>query len=78
MQLGVRISEAALQGWESPEMEAVLAKMAAFVDLSPEEALQQVLASTDEAVKVASTFGASKLCRLCLLYTSPVQRSCRR
>ncbi|MGA4481216.1 HDOD domain-containing protein [Ectopseudomonas hydrolytica] len=64
VQLGVRISEAALQGWDSPEMEAVLAKMAAFVDLSPEEALQQVLASADEAVKVASTFGASKLCRL--------------
>jgi HD-like signal output (HDOD) protein len=64
VQLGVRISEAALHGWDSPEMEAVLAKMAAFVDLSPEEALQQVLASAEEAVKVASTFGASKLCRL--------------
>ncbi|HBZ92873.1 MAG TPA: histidine kinase, partial [Pseudomonas sp.] len=64
VQLGVRISEAALQGWESPEMEAVLAKMAAFVDLSAEDALQQVLASAEEAVKVASTFGASKLCRL--------------
>lgn len=64
VQLGVRISEAALQGWESPEMEAVLAKMAAFVGLAPEDALQQVLASAEEAVKVASTFGASKLCRL--------------
>lgn len=64
VQLGVRISEAALHGWDSPELEVVLAKVATFVGLAPEEALQQVLASADEAVKVASTFGASKLCRL--------------
>ncbi len=64
VQLGVRISEAALDGWDCAEMEGVLGKVAAFIELTPEETLQQVLASADEAVKVASTFGASKLCRL--------------
>lgn len=64
VQLGVRISEAALQGWGSSEMETVLGKVAPFIGLNAEEALQQVLASAEEAVKVASTFGAGKLCRL--------------
>lgn len=59
--LGTRISEAALQGWDSPALEAVVAQMAEFIGVTPEEALQQVLASADEAVKVAATFGASKL-----------------
>ena len=64
VQLGVRISEAALDGWDCAEMEEVLAKVASFTALTQEETLQQVLASAEEAVKVASTFGASKLCRL--------------
>ncbi|MGH8433252.1 MAG: HDOD domain-containing protein [Pseudomonas sp.] len=62
--LGTRISEAALDGWDSPGMEALILQLADFIGVSPEEALQQVLASADEAVKVATTFGASKLCRL--------------
>jgi hypothetical protein len=62
--LGARISEVALEGWESPAMEVLIAEMAVFIGISPEEAMQQVLASADEAVKVAATFGASQLCRL--------------
>ncbi|NQD94755.1 HDOD domain-containing protein [Pseudomonas sp. CrR25] len=62
--LGTRISEAALEGWDSPAMERLVGQMADFIGVTPEEALQQVLASADEAVKVATTFGASKLCRL--------------
>src|SRR3990167_2810271 len=62
--LGARISEAALGGWDSPAMEAVVGEMATFIGVSPQEAMQQVLASADEAVKVAATFGASQLCRL--------------
>lgn len=62
--LGARISEAALEGWDSPAMEAVVAEIATFIGVSPQEAMQQVLASADEAVKVAATFGASQLCRL--------------
>lgn len=59
--LGARISEAALQGWDSPALEEAVAQMADFIGVTQEEALQQVLASADEAVKVAATFGASKL-----------------
>lgn len=60
--LGTRISEAALEGWDSPALERLVGQMADFIGVTPEEALQQVLASADEAVKVAATFGASKLC----------------
>ncbi len=62
--LGVRISEAALDGWESPRMAALAAEYADLAGISEADALQQILASADEAVQVASTFGASKLCRL--------------
>ena len=62
--LGMQIGEAALQGWDSPAMERVVKQVADFIGVSAEEAMQQVLASADEAVKVAATFGASKLCRL--------------
>ncbi|MET1080147.1 MAG: HDOD domain-containing protein [Pseudomonas sp.] len=62
--LGARISEAALEGWDSPAMDALIGQLADFIGVSREDALQQVLASADEAVKVAATFGASKLCRL--------------
>lgn len=64
VQLGMRISEVALDGWESPEMDDLVLQLAKFTGISPEEALQQVLASADETVKVAATFGASKLCQL--------------
>ena len=64
VQLGMRISEVALDGWESPEMDELVLQLAKFTGISPEEALQQVLASADETVKVAATFGASKLCQL--------------
>ncbi|MBA1275061.1 HDOD domain-containing protein [Stutzerimonas azotifigens] len=62
--LGVRISEAALDGWSSPGMQQAIEEMAAFIHVTPQEALSQVLASADEAVKVATTFGAGRLSRL--------------
>ncbi|WP_439858724.1 HDOD domain-containing protein [Pseudomonas sp. MBLB4136] len=62
--LGTRISEAALEGWESPPMEQLVGQLASFVGISREEAMQQVLDSADEAVRVAATFGASQLSRL--------------
>ncbi|WP_271408187.1 HDOD domain-containing protein [Pseudomonas sp. Q1-7] len=70
--LGVRISESALQGWDSPAMNQWVEQLAGLVGLSREDALQQVLASADEAVKVAMTFGASKLCHL-IPHTDPEQ-----
>ena len=62
--LGVRISEAALEGWELPAIEALLGQLAAFTGVCAEDALRQVLASAEEAVEVAATFGAAQLCRL--------------
>ncbi|MRK19291.1 HDOD domain-containing protein [Pseudomonas sp. JG-B] len=70
--LGVRISEAALQGWDSASMTQLVEQLAGLIGLSREEAMQQVLASADEAVKVATTFGASKLCHL-IPHTDPEQ-----
>ena len=64
VRLGVEISAAALQGWDSAPLQSLLDQMSGFTGTTPEEALQQVLASADEAVKVASTFGAPSLGRL--------------
>ena len=62
--LGVAISEAALQGWDSAQMNELLTQVAAFSGLELPDALAQVLASADEAVKVAVTFGAGNLAEL--------------
>lgn len=62
--LGVRISEAALEGWGSPRMSGLISEYAAFTGVTEEDALRLILASADEAVEVASTFGADRLCRL--------------
>lgn len=62
--LGVRISAAALNGWGCPEMEGLVRELAEFSGISEADAMQQVLASADEAVNVATTFGASRLCKL--------------
>ncbi|TLX53352.1 histidine kinase [Stutzerimonas nosocomialis] len=72
--LGVRISEAALEGWSSPGMQQAIAELANYIDVTPEEALSQVLASADEAVKVATTFGAGLVSRL-IPSTDPEQIS---
>ncbi|WP_152529021.1 HDOD domain-containing protein [Stutzerimonas azotifigens] len=62
--LGARISQAALGGWDCPAMEALVRETAAFTGVSEEDALQQILASADEAIDVARTFGAGRLCDL--------------
>ena len=62
--LGVRISEVALDGWDSPQMDDLVQQFAVLTGISPADAMQQVLASAEETVKVAATFGASKLCQL--------------
>jgi HD-like signal output (HDOD) protein len=62
--LGMRISEAALEGWDSPAMTELVGRLAGLLGVTREEAMRQVLASADEAVKVATTFGASRLCHL--------------
>lgn len=62
--LGVRISSAALEGWECPQMEALVEQVAGFIGVSPEDALVQILASADETVEVAASFGAERLSAL--------------
>ena len=62
--LGVQISEAALGGWECSRMAALTKAVAEFTGVEEADALQQILASADETVQVATTFGASRLGRL--------------
>ena len=62
--LGMRISEVAQDGWDSPEMDKLVRQLAGFTGISAEEALRQVLESAGEAVEVAATFGAGQLGRL--------------
>ena len=62
--LGAKISQAALDGWDTPAMEALVGQLASFIGVTPQEAMQQVLASAEETVKMAATFGASQLCKL--------------
>lgn len=62
--LGVRIGSAALNGWGCAQMESLVKELAEFSGISEADAMQQILASADEAVNVATTFGASRLCSL--------------
>lgn len=70
--LGVRISEAALDGWDCAEMEKLTDQVAQFIQMPREEVLPLILANAEEAVKVAATFGASRLCKL-IPQTDPEQ-----
>lgn len=62
--IGVRISAAALKGWDCSEMEVLIKELTDFAGITEADAIQQILASADEAVKVAVTFGASRLSTL--------------
>lgn len=64
MLLGVKISEAAPEGWDSEIMQKLVKDVAQLTGITTEDAFQQVLSSADEAVDVARTYGASKLCDL--------------
>nr|WP_276584022.1 HDOD domain-containing protein [Pseudomonas sp. RIT-PI-AD] len=73
--LGTRIAQAALDGWDTAEMRVLVERLARFIGVSPEDALRQVLASADEAVKVAATFGIGTLSRLIPTRDFPVGES---
>ena len=62
--LGVQISQMALSGWHTPEMAGLIEQVADLTKLDAQEAMAQVLASADEAVQVANTFGAGNLSHL--------------
>lgn len=53
--LGAEIAEAAYQGWASAEVQALLKPVAELTGTTVEEAMQQMLASADEAVNVAGS-----------------------
>lgn len=61
VQLGGQIAQLALDGWDTPAMAEQLERMAAFIGVEPDQALQLALAGADEAVRVAATFGAEQL-----------------
>ncbi|PTS86953.1 histidine kinase [Pseudomonas sp. HMWF032] len=62
--LGAKISQVALEGWDSPAMDALVGQLAGFIGVSPQEAMQQVLASAEETVAMAATFGVGQLGKL--------------
>lgn len=64
MLLGVRISAAAPDGWDSEAIQKLVKEVAQLTGITPEDAFQQILSSADEAVEVVRTYGASKLCHL--------------
>ncbi|MBL4832751.1 MAG: HDOD domain-containing protein [Pseudomonas sp.] len=53
--LGSSIADAAREGWASDAMHALLEPVAELTGTTPEEAMQQILASADEAIRVAGT-----------------------
>lgn len=53
--LGVAIAEAAQHGWAGQAVQTLIAPVAELTGMTAEEALQQILASADEAVRVAGT-----------------------
>ncbi|GEM_PF-4315635 len=61
VRLGASIAQVALDGWDGPAMAEQAARVAAFIGLGSDDALQHVLGAADEAVRVATTFGAEPL-----------------
>jgi HD-like signal output (HDOD) protein len=53
--LGSAIADAACDGWAGEAIQALLDPIAELTGTTPEEAMQQILASADEAVRVAGT-----------------------
>lgn len=59
--LGVQISDQSLTGWDHPAMEKHLQEFAQLAGITAQEALEQVLQSAEEAVRVVATFGDERL-----------------
>lgn len=62
VRLGEEISLAAEEGWDSPALEQVLDKVAAFTGQSREEARESLLKGAEDAAAVALNYGANKVC----------------
>ncbi|SDR72682.1 HD-like signal output (HDOD) domain, no enzymatic activity [Halopseudomonas xinjiangensis] len=53
--LGSAIAETAERGWATDAMQDLARQVAGLIGVAPDEAMQQILASTDEAIHVAGT-----------------------
>lgn len=53
--LGAAIAETAVQGWRSEAMQALVVETSTFMGVSVDEAMQQIIASTNEARQVAGS-----------------------
>jgi HD-like signal output (HDOD) protein len=62
--LGEQLSRVAAKGWDSPEALEVITKISKFTNISVADTKQNVIDIADEAVSVAITYGAAKICHL--------------
>jgi HD-like signal output (HDOD) protein len=62
--LAQRLSEAAVNGWESPEAQEAIKQFARFTGLSLADTKKSILDAADEASSVALTYGAARVCHL--------------
>ena len=62
--LGEQLSRAAAKGWDSPEALEVINKISKFTGISVADTKKNVVDTADEAVSVAITYGAAKICHL--------------
>lgn len=63
VQLADELSIAALMGWDSPQAQQVIDKIAAFRKVKPEAARKDLVANADLAAEVATIFGAAAVCQ---------------
>lgn len=62
--LGDKLSRAAENGWDSPGVGEILAKVSKFTGVGFAEGQQMAMDAADEAASVALTYGASRVCHL--------------
>lgn len=59
--LGDELSQVAMLGWNSKQVEAVIKKIAKFRDISVKDAMQEVKQMADSAQEMATHYGAAKV-----------------
>jgi HD-like signal output (HDOD) protein len=64
VRLGEEISRLAVDGWDTPEMNLVLSKVAEFTGTAFTEVRGMVMDNAEEAAGIALTYGAAKVCHL--------------
>lgn len=62
--LGTEISRTSLLGWDSPEFQATLKKVAEFKKLTPDHASKQVQATAEVTIEMMSALGEGAMARM--------------